>query len=168
MQTIVDNIGLNSKKLPKILLVPAKYAQSNAKESAYNELIEIDFATLPDISFDSSTMLSGRPRLFISSTVKHDVLYATRNANSVIAMVHFKPSLAAEIGNDISPEPIAVPETKKTEFTNLLITNTPNKNHLHIGIQTTSKFIKLFFGAQRHHFFRNAHETTFTPFEQTM
>ena len=117
----------NSKKLLKMLLVPAKYAQSNARDKAYNDIIDIDLAMLPDISFDNSTMLSALPRLLIRSIVKHEVLYATKKANKIITDVHFIPSFAAEIGNDINPEPIAVPDIKKTEFTNLLIQISPQK-----------------------------------------
>ena len=108
-----------------MLLVPAKYAQSSASERAYSDIIDIDFATLPDISFDSSTMVSALPCFLIRSMVKQEVLYATKKASKIIANVHFIPSLAAEIGNDISPDPMAVPDTKKTEFTNLLIIISP-------------------------------------------
>ena len=55
------------------------------------------------------------------SIVKHDVLYATRSEIAMTIQVHCIPTFAAEIGNDINPEPIAVPETKNTEFKILLM-----------------------------------------------
>jgi len=125
IQATIETVWLNSKKLLKMLLVPAKYAQSNANDKAYNDIIDIDFAIFPDISFDNSTMVNALPRFLIRSIVKHEVLYDTHKAIPMITNVHLIPSLAAEIGNDINPEPIAVPEIKKTEFTNLLIIISP-------------------------------------------
>ena len=118
---MADVIVFNPKKLPIMLAVPAKYAQSKARDKRYSDNIEIDFAAVPDISLESSTMLNALLRCFIRSTVKHDVLYATKKVTIVIKIVQFIPSLAAEIGSDIRPDPIAIPETRKTELINLLI-----------------------------------------------
>ena len=44
-----------------------------------------------------------------------------KKAIRVITSVQDNPNFAAEIGNDINPDPIAVPAISKTELENLAI-----------------------------------------------